>query len=340
MERNTLVIIVAIGYIIVLPIIFRLIAFAQKKLIVDRKAASLGNNKAALKNIPRPVWPQWKERISFTFKDKRMFSTGKDNENPSGVTRSQLFIILYLSGLVLSVGSVFFNLFPNFLIPLGYALFFGGIVFAIKSADPVLKTRQSVMSKMFEIVRSKLGASIEYEQNPGAVIRIQKWKDYVVPEIVEIDVPTTFSAEGQEGFLKQYNQVFGVETTWVPLIDPDKKIYGWDYEKGIVTIYAVPPLPKIALWDESYVLSDDIAWSFFPIGLGVENGVEITNPKTGQVENVLGFDLSGEQEKLSKERGLKMHQKITTSPQVFIGGGTGGGKALPVDTLVEMADEE
>ena len=61
-----------------------------------------------------------------------------------------------------------------------------------------------------------------------------------------------------------------------------------------------------------------------------------TNPETGEIENVLGFDLSGEQGKVAKKAGYKMSPKITTSPMVFIGGGTGGGKSLTTDTIVSV----
>jgi hypothetical protein len=336
-------IIFIILYVILLPIIFRLIAVAQKKLIVDRKIMKAGKDRNALKNIPKPIWPIWKERIFFTLKDKRILQkkAKKDQESKepktSGLSRQKLFFILYLAGLVIAAISGF--VYP-LLFLLSVVLFFSAIIFAINSSKKLLEMRAGIYQKMYEIARSKLNQSAEYAENPQAIIRIKDWADYIKPQKVEFDVPTTFSDSGEEEFLRQFNQVFGREQTWVADNDPEAGIIGWDYENGKVTIRAVPPLPRMAPWDEHYVLSDDIAWSFFPIGLGVENGVELTNPKTGEVENVLGFDLSGEQAKLGAKRGIQVASKIVTSPMVLVGGGTGGGKSLSSDTLVRVFEDE
>lgn len=319
-------IISALVYLILLPIIFRSFAFIHRKIFIDRRMQKIGNNRAALKSLPKPIWPKWKERISFTVKDKRIIKN-------LGVTRSQMFFGLFIIGFLISTLGMQFGYWKVSIA--ANLIFFIALIFAIKSADPIIQTRHKIYKKMFEVGRSKLGLSSEFEDQPQAVIQVLEWVDYIKPQKVQFEVPTTFASEGEEGFLRQYNQVFGTETTWVPADDPETGKPGWNYEEGVATFYAVPPLPQRAEWSEHYLLSPGVAWSFFPIGLGVENGLELLNPNTGETENVLGFDLSGEQEKEARKHGLKMSNTITTSPQVFIGGGTGGGKALPINTLIK-----
>lgn len=332
---------IALGlvYLAVMPIVLRLLALAHKKLIIDRKAAKLSKSKGNLKNLPKPLWPKWKERISFTMKDKRDLVLKKPKKGSGGepktskIQNRQMFLILWSAGLLLTMAGAFIL---NWKVMLtGFAVFFVAIAFAIKTADSIIVTRQKVYTRMFSIAKQKLGQSAEHEDNPQAVISILEWNDYVKPQKVEFQVPDSFGAEGEEGFLRQYNQIFGTETTWVPSDDPEKGP-GWNYEEAKLTIHAVPPLPGRADWSEHYVLGDGVAWSFFPIGLGVENGIELPNPKTGTTENVLGFDLSGEQAKVGQKHGVKVAGTITTSPMAFIGGGTGGGKSLSVDTLVRV----
>lgn len=335
-------IIAAIIYIIVLPIAFRLIGVADSKLKAKKleKMSAKRGRAGASKDQPTPAWPRWSERIRFTLKDKRqfVFKKPKKGEEPKDtkLQRRGFFWILYTSGLALAlVGGLMSNW---TLILCSIPVFFIAIIYGVQSADELIKTREKVYKRMFAIAQTKLGQSGEYKDNPQAIIRIIDWADYVKPQKVEFDIPDTFGEDGAEGFLKQYNQIFGTETAWVPSDDPETHEPGWNFEKGIVTIHAVPPLPMRAMWDESYVLDESIAWSFFPLALGVENGVEKVNPKTGQKENILGFDLSGEQVKVSQKFGLKMASKITVSPMALIAGGTGGGKSLASKTRVKTID--
>lgn len=330
--------IIAVGvYLIVMPIVFRLIGVAHTKLVINRKMMKAGNNKMALKNIPKPLWPKWRERLKVTFKDKRTVQLGKKKGDKAGlqITNQQLFFGLYTLGLLTVIVSTFLPTKQSIIVgAIGYTMFFITMATGIRLSDSLIRTREKVFSKMFEIAKAKLGQSAEYDEQPQAVIQVLDWVDYIKPNKVVFDVPTTFGAEQQEGFMKQFNQVFGTETAWVPSDDPESGKPGWDYEEGKVTIHAVPPLPRSASWSEHYVLAEGIAWSFFPIGLGVENGVELPNPETGVIENVLGFDVSGEQEKVGSKAGLKVSQTITTAPMAFIGGGTGGGKSLDLNTPI------
>ena len=58
--------------------------------------------------------------------------------------------------------------------------------------------------------------------------------------------------------------------------------------------------------------------------------------RTDQFDDLLGFDLSGQQAKAAKAAGENMSTRITKSPMVLVGGGTGGGKAMAVGELTAV----
>lgn len=342
MELPIALIIALVAYLVLFPFVFWLIGFTDKKLKYrhyNKQLMRKGANKSQLsKSPPTPAWPRWKERLKFTRSDKRKFviSSPKKGKEPKEfpMTRRLAFWGIRLVGLA---AAILGGLTSNYLLILASAVFYyAATIYGYISADRLMKAREAIYTRMFAIARTKLGQSVEHEINPQAVIRITDWRDFIKPQKVEFDIPDSFGEEGTEAFLKQFNQLFGKETAWVPSDDPETGDPGWDFEKGVLTIHAVPPLPGSAPWSEHYVLGDGVAWSFFPIGLGVENGLELPNPKTGEIEHVLGFDLSGEQAKVAGKFGLKMSQAITTSPMALIAGGTGGGKSLSSDTKVRV----
>lgn len=331
-------------YVIGFPILTWLMALLHRKVIVRRAEEKIARKRLS-KKAPDPVGPKWWKRFKFTLGDKRqfIFGSGKKKEEQAqgpGLQRRLIWWILWFAGLGLA--AVTFT--GDFLwIAWSLLAYIFAFNFAVRSAHKVVKHQEYVISRIYEIAQPKLGLPM---QDPAeAHVRIQKWRDYTKPESVEIDVPTNFSDAGEEGFLKQFNQVFGRETAWVPDSRPPSKddkgndvpgSPGWDYEEGKVTLRAVPPLPTRANWSAHYVLSPAIAWSFFPIALGVENGTTVTHPETGVKEHVLGFDLSGQQAKAAKAAGENMSTRITKSPMVLVGGGTGGGKAMAVGELAAV----
>lgn len=329
-----LVIGLAVFYLIGMPVVFRLIALLHKKLITDKKIAKAGNNKNAIAQVPSPIWYTWKERLNFLFKeDKRVFTLKKGKAPKNGITNKKLFLIVWAVGLIVMIAASLTKIWA--LIAVSVLIFFIDVFVGMAVAKPVVEARKKVLTRMFDIARTKLGQSAEYASHPEKIIRVLEWEDQIKPRKVQFDVPDSFNGElGEDSFMKQYNQIFGQETTWVPSSDPGTGRPGWDYEQGVVTIHAVPPLPKLAKWDEHYVINDAIAWSFFPIALGVENGVELTNPETGEKENVLGFDVAGEQAGLGKKMGVPVAPSIVTAPMVLVGGGTGGGKSIALDEKV------
>lgn len=339
---------VAVIYIFILPILFRLIAVVHRKVFIDRRAEKLRQrgDRQALQNLPDPLWPRWKQHIGFTLKDKRDFTFGKDKETGEprtiNITRRAAFFWLGAIGFIISMfGALLTSNYATnwWVILIGMTIFFNTMHFAIASAKPILEERNRLFDRMYNIGNKSFHYPVETAQNPQSVIRVLEWDDYVTPSKVEFHVPDTFPAEGAEGFLRQFNQVFGTERAWVPSYDEEAGERGWDFDKGIVTLFAVPPLPQRAPWHERYVLSPEIAWSFFPIALGVEHGVEMTNPETGEVENVLGFDLSGLQQGHGAKHGVKVSPKIVVSPMALVAGATGGGKASSVDTPIYVVDD-
>lgn len=326
-----LAIILAVVYAIGLPIILRLAAFAHKKLITDKKIEKMQRNKQSAKKQPTVLWHMWKERLKFAFKDKRMVSKKKpkDGEEPTngGLKNNQMLFLIWGIGLILAAVAGITGKF--ILLGIAALTFFISVGFGITTAKSVLEARKNVLARMFEIATTKLGQSAEYKNNPSEVIRVTEWNDFIKPNKVEFDVPTAFNAEGgEEGFMKQFNQIFGQETAWIPSDDPETHEPGWNYEKGMVTIHAVPPLPQMAPWSDHYVNAEGVAWSFFPIGLSTSNGIELPNPETGLVENVIGFDLSGEQAGIGKKAGIKVSPTITTSPMCLV-----------AETLIVMSDD-
>ena len=326
-------IIVICVYLFVYPILFRLMAVLHTEMRVKPAMEKARKNKA--KKIPKPIWSnKWGPRLSFAFKDKRVATFGKSTLG--SLQNRQISLIIYILGMILMVYSTFSSEIMNQ--ALGYVaafcVFLIAVFYAMNRAKSVVDVRNNKIGKMFEIAAAKLSISRQYAENPNAVVEVKEWRDLVYPQEVKFYIPPTLDQNAEDGFLRQFNQVFGSETTFVTHNTQDNGNPGWDGENGEYTIKAVPPLPMKAPWSEKYVLDERIAWSFFPIALGVENGVELVDPETGEKENVLGFDLAGEQVSLAKKHGVKLGGEIVVAPMVLIAGGTGGGKAEDINTKV------
>lgn len=333
---------VSVGiYLLGLPLVLRLIGFLQLRFVVDKareralKMKKKGRTKPV--KIPEEAWPRWSRRIRFAFvEDKRKLSLKKSSDaeaTPGGPSRRMLIWILYLVGLALAAAPLVLE---GFTLPLiGYALFFVTVVTAIVSADFVIRTRDVVMQRMVDIARQKL--TVKADTPTHEVVTGLQWRDMIHPAKVTLHFPVTFSADGTEEFMRQFNQVFGLESAWVPDVE-DRSDPGWDFGTGKVKLKTVPPLPTSAPWDEHYVLAEGVSPDFFPLALGVENGLELPNPKTGKVENVLGIDLAGTQKEYAEKAGLTVSDTLSRTPMALVGGGTGGGKSLPVNTPVTLLE--
>lgn len=276
------------------------------------------------------LWSKVKPSLQVTAKDKRDLTVGKKT---LPVKRLIPFYILYFIGLIFAVlGAVKIVFFG-----VAIVIFFLTLLYGWYSGRDLVQKRERAIKRMVEIAQSTLGVGRDASND---VVSVLEWRELIYPQKIRFTVPTSFSEDGQAAFLRLFNQVFGSVSTFVAADEVNEETGevtpGWNYEEGFVTIRAVPPLPRLAPWDAHYIEDPGIAWSFFPLALGVEGGVELPNPETGEVEHVLGFDLSGLQAKVGSKAGHRVGPEIVTSPMVLIAGGTGGGKALSDETLIRV----
>lgn len=342
LEPTTALIVAAVWSLFFVPLTFFGPLKLHTKFVVQKHNAQL----RARDEPMTPMWVKLKPRMVFASRDKRAVfpkkgaeEVSEDDMKPPFFNRRLLYWILLLSSLISTPVLFYLGMYTYGLIA-SPVLFYAFLIYGLNSPVKIMAKREALLSNMVKIVRSNIGIEKEYESNPTSVISVVKWApDFITPLKIDILVPAQFNASGQLPFLEQFNQVYGRSRTWVARNDDGSS--GWNFEEGRVRLYAVPPIPSIAPWHERYVLTEGIAWSFFPVGLGAENGVELTNPETGKKEYVLGFDLAGEQSSYGKKHGLKVGSEIVTSPMVLVGGGTGGGKALDTETpIIAMTKEE
>lgn len=326
---------------IVFPILFFLFAppvfiglvSTAKKLII-REFRRKMRIKAPVVQAKPSFMKQSKEAILFLLKIDKRKTFNLDNKI--------IIMLIYSIGIVFTVfiiltGSILFYILA-FLMP-----FITGAV-AIQLYKPIYQARIKFYEKLLSYKSGKM--KLVQKQNKDQAtnydeeFKIVEWEDNnIFPKKLIIYLPTSFSPLQTEGFLEEFQPLFGKGSNWVPdRSDPADP--GWNFDEGRVTLVHTPPLPTKAMWSEHYLLNDSIAWSFFPLGLGSENGVKLKN-ENGEEEFVIGFDLAGEQSKLGKKKGIQVGEEVIMAPQVLIAGGTGGGKALSSDTIIPTvkADE-
>lgn len=334
-------------YLLGYPLVIVAVA-AFHKFVIVRKAQERILKKRLQKEPPSPIGPVWTKRLKFTLSDNRdfLFAFGKNKEakdNPPAIKRKLLFWVIWGTGLIVALSNFVFG-WQAFVA--AFVVFVCSFAFGVLSSKKILEAREKVVSRIYSIAQSYL--SLPAGGNPGEYVTVLDWRDHLKPNKVRISFPITVSDSSAEPFLRQFNLVFGRETAWVPDVvlptpkDPnnpkskeDPGNPGWDYENSVVTLKAVPPLPMRADWDEKYITNPAIAWSFFPVALGVENGTTLTSEK-GEKEHLLGFDLAGEQKSAAEKAGEVCSTHIVVSPMILVAGGTGGGKALDVKTPVAV----
>lgn len=203
---------------------------------------------------------------------------------------------------------------------------------------PIKIGRDSLYTKLYGFKSEKMGLVEKREKGRGvdyhSEFEITEWADnYITPTKMKMYIPTKFDELQIDGFMTHLSVHFGRKSKWTAdRSNPEDS--GWNFTEGHVNLIWTPHLPNIAMWDEKYLFDERIAWSFFPMGLGSENGVRLTDEE-GNDEYVLGFDLAGEQQKLSRKQGTQLGTEVVLAPQVLIAGGTGGGKALSTDTKIQ-----
>lgn len=125
------------------------------------------------------------------------------------------------------------------------------------------------------------------------------------PDKLSIFLPIGYDPLQQDSFLEKITTQLGRGRPW----EVDEEAGGWDITNQVAHIVLLQPLPGSAPWSAEYVLNPDVAWSFFPLGIGSKGGFDITNRETGQVERINGIDVNGAQWKLLKKNG-----KVTGLP--------------------------
>lgn len=330
---------IALGlYVLVLPLTIFALAKLHKLFFITlpmrrvhkKRAKNKPHQKIDMDSLPRPLTPRITKRLKFTMKDKRGISFKKGKQ--SSLQTRFVFLGLYLAGLIVAAIAPYTAVLTMALASVTLAII--ALAFGAQSANKAIKKREEITKRIAEMAGRRFKISQKPGDPPEKVARIDRWVDYTKPEYVRIFSPTGFSDTGQEEFVREFNKTYGQVRSWVPDPDVEGAEGGWDHETGVLYLKSKPPLPKKAAWHPDYVLGDGIAWSFFPLAIGIEDGVEMTNPETGETVNVLGFDVAGEQKDVGPQAGLAVSKSIGTTPQVFIGGGTGGGKAHPLDTKV------
>lgn len=266
------------------------------------------------------------------------FIMKSDKRSTIGIPNKILIMLIYFLGLI---GATTFGIMDNLLL---FGVFLivpfvtGGLAIAL--FRPIKLKRDALYSRLYSLKRDRMGLIDKMkdgQENYSSEFEILEWEDdYVSPSKMKIYLPTRFDSLAETSFIEQLNLHFGGGSKWAPdRSNPEDA--GWNYTAGHVTLMHMPPLPTKAMWDEHYLLNDKIAWSFFPLALGVENGVKLYNPETGQDEYVLGYDVAGAQ---SKMKDVQVGAEVVQAPMVLIAGGTGGGKSLSSATRVPTVIED
>lgn len=320
-------VIVAVAlYCIVFPLVIDVVGRLHKKFFIDRRLEGVSAAKARTMDLPDPRLPVWRRRIRYTITDTGSVMFGR---KAIPIPRWAVFWVLWVAGLVLAVMGGMASPMSWRLLVASFIVFIVSVVDGVLSSKKVLEARQKKIRTMTEIASKFFG----YDDPKN--VSVLAWDDPVTPSKVYFVVPSTFNEMNADAFLHQYNQVFGQQTTWVPYLDPQTGRPGWDYERGVLTLRANPPLPRSAAWNERYITNPAVAWSFFPLGIGVEHGLPIMNETTGETEQVIGFDVAGLEKDAAKQAGVMLDPEVrfaSAAPMTFVGGRTSGGKALGVTT--------
>lgn len=356
----------AVLYFILLPLTVFATHLIHKHVFIT-KPTTRDKKRKKPDEVPRPLRVRYKELMRFARRDKRDFAIAipksmRKNINKKRKEKAEqtedkalkekletpiaswiipiqsvkIFYTIYGLGAIATIVGFGLQSFTITLIGalLWYTYFTFGLVNSLK---PV-----RVINRKLDIMYGIAAASIKYESNldhtNSKKIKVIRWSDPITPQMISFELGPNLTRNVQEPFMQAFNLYFGEESTWVPSYDQELEHKGWDFPNGILHIYSVPPLPQKAKWSTHYVNGEGISWSWFPLGLGVEGGVEQPNPETNEVENVIGIDVSGLQDGEGAKAGIRVHPSIVASPQILIAGRTGGGKAIDVNELVEVIE--
>lgn len=162
-----------------------------------------------------------------------------------------------------------------------------------------------------------------------------QWDEENKPTDFEIYLPVGYDSLQYNTFLDKLSQQFGRSRPFETNNEIAGRV-GYDSENRIAIITLQQPLPDIAMFDERYVLNDDIQWSYFPLGIGSRGGIPFKDPNTGEEIRLCGFDVNGAQQKYLKKKGIFVGGDLMPSPHAIMAGVTGGGKSVSQrDVIIE-----
>lgn len=179
---------------------------------------------------------------------------------------------------------------------------------------------------------------------PG--VTVTRWANMTTPLEIVFEVGANFNQKTHgEQLLRQINLLYGQHLTWVEHVSyvmeeernnvggtdtHQKVISGFDPNTLTFRIASAPPIPSRAYWRNEYLFHPAISPRFFPLGIGIQGGVELLNEVTGEIEVIHGLDLAGEMTSYAQAAGTSVGQVLSVGaqPHVLIAGVTGSGKAV------------
>lgn len=143
------------------------------------------------------------------------------------------------------------------------------LVVWIRSA-PVMKQRNQILQRMYQVASSVFRYGRGAELNPWAYVKIKKWEALTVPGETHVSIPASWDASsiaGRDGFERHFNGTVTDNNSW---------IYQWESAKGIVVCQPINHLPTMA----NYPGSEKYEWSTIPLGVGSAGEVTVDLTKT------------------------------------------------------------
>lgn len=305
-------ILLAIAYFAVIPIILSISSYFRRNYLVSREKLKRLQEKIPVNKI-------YSRDIGFAFSYKKT---------------KPLIMILFIVGLVITLVVTAINVWLAIPVTIVWPLIIW--IVARSTAGKTRKERDKTIDRLLQIKLARIGATSKSRTNPDKdeEMKILQWdEDMINPTKIRFSIPPTFDSLFIDNFMVQFNDMFGGEKEWVEDLE-DSEYPGWDLKNGFVTLTTTKPMPSIAEFHEDYILSERIAWSFFPLGLGSKGGVEMISPVTGETVMVIGFDVFGDQAKLGKKGGFFVDGCIMQSPQTLVAGVTGSGKSVLQRSIV------
>lgn len=154
-----------------------------------------------------------------------------------------------------------------------------------------------------------------------------QWDEENKPTDFDIYLPVGYDSLQFNTFLDKLSRQFGRGRPFEVNNEIAGRV-GYDSENRIAIITLQQPLPDLAMFDERYVLNDEVQWSYFPLGIGSRGGIPFKDPNTGEEIRLCGFDVNGAQGKFMKKKGLYVGADLMPSPHAIGAGVTGGGKSV------------